>query len=600
MHSPPALRSVVDPHRASERLGTNVNLRILVTTLAIAGPVLAGATGTPATAQPQAPAALAAPKEMRAFLVRDGRETQLPLFSADSASAAVAKVDDEAITLQTLMTSLAQAHEGRHEGAAKQHDFKPILDHLIDIKLCVLEAREMALDELPDVKKSIEQEASSELIHRVRELAIKDAKASPADVDRFYKDAVREWKLRSLLFDKEIDAQTFLKAVRGGKSFETLGKKAIADKKAKGTLEPGFAGAAGMLPQVAQFVAKAKPGAVEVVKVVEGWSVIQVLGARYPDDPGARKSAEARALEAAHERAANRYYDDLAKKYARVDWKLFDAVDFEAPKPGFEALKKDQRPLARIEGEQPFTVGDLAEGLQMKFFHGLDAPIKEHRLNAAKHDVFKTLFRKRLVLKEAARLNIAQSEDYRRHMAEFRDATLFTSYVERAIMPDVKVTEKEGQDYYAKHKAEFTSPAVYKLESLTFANSADAQAALAKLRSGTDFKWLRTNATGQVKEDARAAQLDGVTLSAVALPTRLRDQLKGAKPGDYRLDEIEGQHYVVRVVSASEQQEQPYLGARGMIAKKLMGENLQRALQETTAKLRQHHQVAVYLAKIGY
>jgi hypothetical protein len=537
---------------------------------------------------------------MRAFLVRDGRETQLPLFSDDSASVAVAKVDDEAVTLQSLMTSLSQAHQGRHEGAAKQHDFKPALDNLIGIKLCVLEAREMALDELPEVKSVIEQEESSELIGRVRAVAINDAKASPADVDRFYRDAVREWKLRSLLFDKEIDAQAFLKAVRGGKSFEALGKKALADKKAKGSLEAGYSGTTGMLPQVAQFVSKAKTGAVEVVKVVEGWSVIQVVGARYPDDPGARKQAEARALEAARDRAANRYYEDLTKKYARIDWKLFDALDFEAPKPGFEALKKDKRPLARIEGEQPFTVGDLGSGMEMKFFHGLESPIKEHRVNVTKLDVFRTLLRKRLVLKEAARLKIRQSEEFRLHMTEFRDATLFAAYVERAIMPDVKVTEKEGQDYYAKHKAEFATPAVYKLESLTFANAGDAQAALTKLRSGTDFKWLRANATGQVKEDARAAQLDGVTLSAVALPTHLREQLAGAKPGDYRLEDIQGQHYVVRVVSAAAMQEQSYQAVRSSIGKKLIGENLQRALQDAIAKLRKHHQIAVYLTKIGY
>jgi hypothetical protein len=583
-----------------------VNLRILVTTLAIAGPRLATAVGTTSAPQSQAPAVagpsplVVAPSQMRAVIARDGRETQVPLFSSDAGSTVVAKVDDETVSLQALMDALAGAHEGRHEGAAKQHDFKPVLDHLVDIKLCVLEAREMALDELPDVKKTIEQEGTSELIHRVRALAIKDAKASRADVDHFYRDAVREWKLRSLLFDKEIDAQTFLKQVRGGKSFETLGKEAIAAKRAKGSLEPAFAAPSGMLSQVAQVVAKAKVGSVQVVKVAQGWSVIQVLGARYPDDPAARAQAEKMALEAARDRAANAYYDALAKKYARVDWKLFDKVDFEAPKPGFEALKKDKRPIARIEGEAPFTVGDLAAGIEAKFFHGMDSPIKEHRVNANKHDVFQTLFRKRLVLKEAARLNIAQSEGYRRHMAEFREATLFTAYVERAILPDVKVTEKQGQDYYAKHKAEFMTPAVYKLESLTFATSADAQAVLTKVRSGTDFKWLRANAAGQVKEDARTAQLDGVTLSEGALPVRLREQLASAKPGDYRLVETGGQYYVVRVVSASEKQQQPYLSARSAIGNKLIEENLQRAVAETTAKLRQHHQVAVYLTRIGY
>ena len=221
-------------------------------------------------------------------------------------------------------------------------------------------------------------------------------------------------------------------------------------------------------------------------------------------------------------------------------------------------------------------------------------------MNAAKHDVFRTLFRKRLVLKEARRLQISQSEDYRRHMAEFHDATLFTAYLERAVMPDVKVSEKEGQEYYEKNKAEFTVPAMYKLESLTFGTARDAQATLDKLRSGTDFKWLRTNAPGQVKEGDRKAQLDGATLSATALTPGLRAQLAGAKEGDYRLEGVEGQFYVLRVVSVVPQQVQTYQQARGAIGKKLIGANLQKALAETAQKLRSGHQVAVYLTKIGY
>jgi hypothetical protein len=566
-----------------------VTHRILLAILTASGPALATAAGA------QAPGA-----EMRAFFQRDGRDSQVPLFSELAGSMAVARVDGEEITLRQLMQALAESHQGRGEGPAKQHDFRPVLDRLIDIKLCALEAREMALDDLPDVKKAIEQEEQSEIILRVRARAVKDAKAAPADVERFYRDAVREWNLRSLLFDKEVDAAGFQKRLQGGSDFGALGKQLIADKKAKGTTESGYAGASAMLPQVLDFVRKAKTGTSKVVKVPEGWSVVQVIGARYPDNPQARAKAQARAAEAAKDRAAKRYYEALQKRYATIDWKLFDAVDFEAKKPSFAELKKDKRVIAAVNGEKPFTVGDLAAGLEMKFFHGIDSPIREHRVNAAKHDTFRTLLRKRLVLKEAHRLGIATSAEFRQYMAEFHDATLFTAYLERAVMPDVKVSEKEGQEYYEKNKAEFTVPAMYKLESLTFGTARDAQATLEKLRSGTDFKWLRANAPGQVKESDRSAQLDGTTVSATALTPGLRAQLAGAKEGDYRLEGVEGQFYVLRVVSVVPQQVQTYQQARGAIGKKLIGANLQKTLAETAQKLRSGHQVAVYLTKIGY
>lgn len=585
-----------------------MNHRTVLAALALAGPVFVAATDAappaPAPTQQSAPAAPSSiarpPPEMHAFLKKDGRDLETPLFSADAASLAVAKVDDDTISLQQFRTALAMAHGERHQGETKQHDFRPVLDRLIDIKLCALEAREMGLGDLPEVKQAIQQEEDGELILRARAHAIEGVKPAPAEVERLYRLAVRQWNMRSLLFDREPDANAFQKALRGGKDFAALTTKVVADKKAKGSGEAQYVGANALLPQVVKFVSEAKPGASKVLRVKQGWAVVQVLGTRYPDDPEVRKQAEARALEFAQQRATAAFYTALEKKYARIDRKLLKSVDFEAKKPGFAALKKDQRPLAVIPGDKPFTVADLAAGLEMKFFHGTDVPAKEHRLNPTKFGVFDTLLHKRLVLKEARALGIARSDDLRQHMAEFTDATLFAAYIERSVMPGVKVTEQEGQAYFATHKSEFSTPAMYKLESLAFTSAKDAQGALEKLRSGTDFKWLRANATGQVKDADRNAQLDGNVVSANALTSELRTQLAGTKPGDYRLAQVDAQYYVLRVVSATPAKEQRYQDARGAIGKKLIGENLRKALAETAAKLRKEHQVAVYLTKIGY
>jgi hypothetical protein len=571
-----------------------VNHRIALATalLGLAAPALALAGNAPAPAGGQ--------REMRAFLVRDGRELQAPLFSPDSATLPVARVDDEEITLQQLTEALSEAHEVGHAGETRQHDFKPVLDRLVDMKLCVREARDMGLEEVPEVKQALKEEETSQLLVRVRAAAVKDVKASPAQVDRIYRAAVREYQLKSLLFGKEADAKAFQKALAAGGDFDVLGKKVLADKKAKGGLDAGWTRPGGVKPEVAKVLVGAPAKAARVVKLPEGWSVVQVLGARYPDSPAERTRAEAQALEGARQSATIKYYETLSKERARIDKKLLKKLDLEAKKPGLAALKKDQRVLAAIDGDAPLTVADLLRGMEAKFFHGIEAPIKEHRANAAKEEVFRVVLRKRLVLAEARRLEIAESEDFKRYMAEFKDATLFSAYLERAVMPDVKVSEQEGRAYYAQHKGEFGTPGMYKLESLTFASAGDAQAALDKMRAGTDFKWLRSNAAGQVKEDQRKAQLDNTVVSASAIPAELANQLAGAKPGDYRLQEIDGQFFLVRLVSATPGQQQPYEAARAAIGKKLIGENLAKALKDSTAKIRKAHQVSVYLTRIGY
>ena len=581
-----------------------MNRRIAVATalLGLAAPAFAApaASSAPAAPAPRPATASAGQGDMRAFLVRDGREAQVPLFSPDALTLAVARVDDEEITLQQLTDALLTAHRAGHSGETSQHDFRPVLDRLIDMKLCVLEAREMGLDELPEVKRAIQDEETSQLLLRVRAAAVKDVKADPAEVERLYRDAVREYLIRSLLFRAEGDAKTFQKALAAGGDFEALGKKSIDAKKAVGSMAPGYVGLGGMKPEVAKAVAGAAAKAVRLVKLPDGWTVVQVAGIRYPEKPEERARAQEKALEGAKQRVAIRYYEVLAKQHAHVDKKLVRKLDLEAKRPGLAALRKDPRPLATIDGEPPLTVADLLRGMEGKFFHGLEAPVKEHRANAAKEEVLHVLLRKRLVLAEARRQKIAESVEFRRYMAEFTDATLFSAYVERAVMPDVKVTDQEGRAYYEKHKAEFATPAMYKLESLTFSSAADAQRAYDKLRAGTDFKWLRSNAGGQVKEDLRKAQLDDAVVSAGAIPPELANQLQGAKTGDCRLQEIDGQFFLIRLVSATPGSQQPYQAARSAIGKKLIVENLNKVLKDSTTKIRKAHKVSVYLTRIGH
>ena len=62
---------------------------------------------------------------------------------------------------------------------------------------------------------------------------------------------------------------------------------------------------------------------------------------------------------------------------------------------------------------------------------------------------------------------------------------------------------------YEKRKAQFTSPQMYRLDGMGFGSAKAAQAALEKLKAGTDLEWLRANAEGQLKPEEQAFQLAG-------------------------------------------------------------------------------------------
>jgi hypothetical protein len=171
--------------------------------------------------------------------------------------------------------------------------------------------------------------------------------------------------------------------------------------------------------------------------------------------------------------------------------------------------------------------------------------------------------------------------------------------VERAVVPEVQVTEVDERAYYQAHGAEYTSPALLRLEGLVFGDARAARAAIAKLRAGTDFKFLAQNAEGQADPAAARLKFDGGVLSTAQLAPEVQKSLAGARTGEYRLHDDGDEHHVIHVVEDFPPQAQPFEEVRADVRKKVSAEKLDQAVKGWVAKLRQAYPVEVYLARIG-
>ena len=323
-----------------------------------------------------------------------------------------------------------------------------------------------------------------------------------------------------------------VKQLQGGKSFDALAAQAVADKKAKGN-DPGqlVDGASSSLPcslnvEKTKAVAKATPP----VKVTGGYTVIEVEEIRYPENPKARAEAEATSLLEQKKEALKKYYGQMVKKYVKIDEKLLKKLDFEAKKPGFEALKKDTRVLATVEGQTPVTVGLLSIALSEQFFHGVDNATQQKRLNKAKGTTLDALIAQRVVAIEVDRLGIPKTAEFKRRYEASRESQVFGAFVKKVVLPNVKLDEGTARKYYDEHKADYTLAAFYKLESIGFGSQKNAEAAVSKLRSGTDFKWLNANADGKLAAGKDTERPNGL-LSAKGMTPAFAKAMEGAKTG---------------------------------------------------------------------
>lgn len=528
---------------------------------------------------------------------------EVPAFDEDFAAFPVARVAGETITLRQLMEGLATSHEDRKVGVATKSDFLAVLNRVIDVKLFVLEARAAGLDEEPKYIQDLATFKTMTARSLVEEQATKDAAPDPAQVEAIFKDAVREWKIRSLLFDTEQGAKDFLAQVKAGQRFEDAVKKALEEKKGKGSGEVGeFIPVATLQGPVKDaIVAMGKGDVSPPLRVKEGWTVLRLEEDRYPENAAARAKAEAESRTNRAADALREFHAALHKKYVKkFDRKLLDRIDYHAKRPGFDAYLKDRRTIVTVEGEPPITVAELTKEIQGNYFHGMEEPLKDKSVNPRKVPVLALMVYKRLFDHEARLRRMNETLAFRRAVEDFESGRLFAAYLEKAIAPSVTLTEEDFKAYYEANAKEFSTPSFYTIDGIGFGSAPAAQAALERLKGGTDFKWLKQNADGQVDAGKRDPDLEGKTLIQSSMPPELAKVLEGTSAGDLRLYPARnGVSYVLVVSNHVPAKVRPYAEVRESIRKVVFGRKMQAAVDEWAGKLRKGYDVEVFIKRIG-
>jgi parvulin-like peptidyl-prolyl isomerase len=568
--------------------GENVR-RTAIVALIVCGPALA---------------ARAAPGPNDAVFVRlvgeDGKPAKVPLFSGSDV--AVAKAGSEYVTVDDLAVALAKAHEeATSEAAPARKDALAILGRLVDARLVAGEARAMGIGELPEFRKAVAEYEAIALREALQAKATRGVRGDALLVEREYQRSVKEWKARSLLFQKEEDAAKLLSDVAAGATFDVAAEAALKAGKATGGSPAEFYPRDRLLPQVVTALLATEKGRVtDAVRVPGGFAVLHVEEERYPNNPKLRAKAEADATRAAKEVAVRKYYAKLLARYVKTDDKLLAQLDYEAAQPGLEALRKDRRVLSRISGGKDVTVADLTRALEQRFFHGTEGAIRKKEVNPRKAAALDAIISEQIVAIEARRQKLDQTRSYRRAVERFQESLLFSGFVERVVAPAVKVKDADLRAYFEAHRKEYAPSAFYRLESVAYADVRRAQAALGKLRSGTDLNWLRANSDDLLPPGDGVLQFAGTTVASSTMPPALRSVLADARKGDLRLYAPDETHaYAIQVLEVSTPEAPTFDEVKDRVRQQLVEERMSAELLDVVTKLRQARPVKIYLTSVG-
>lgn len=526
-------------------------------------------------------------------------QTALPLRNGRPVAAVV---NGDSISLDELAMQLDPAvnrtriRQGR--GTAQEIE---LLERLVTIKLIAQEAETMGLDEIPEIKRQVDVSSREILREVLLQQVVKNVQPDPAAVEKLFRDLVREWKTGSMLFQDEASAQRARMEVANGTPFTEVASKAAATKKAKLDQDNAYHPRKDYLPEIGNAIAKLPVGELTpVIPLQGGFAIVKVVAIRHPENKQARAEARRRVLQERQQAVMKAHEQSLQQKYAVPHEDALKRLNYEAPKPGVDALLKDGTVLVEIKGGAPVTVGDLTDYLRMQFFHGTDQARQRKEMNERKEMALEAMVGRRILNAEALRLGIDRTNAYRDRINGYKESLLFDAFVKKVIEPENKMKEEDVKGYYTAHVKQYSSPEMFKVRSLAFTGRPAAENAIRKLRAGTDYGWLSANAEGQApKGTPGLLAFDGRPVTTDSMPATLQKALSAAKAGEQRLyASPEGHFYVLEVQQVIAANPKPYDEVRMDIAKRLYGDKLKKAVEDYSRKLRAQSKVAVYLKRV--
>ena len=518
---------------------------------------------------------------------------------------AVASVNEEPISLEELNKAIAASHTTRPRGEkAGRIDYSDIMERLINTRLILLEARNMGLDELPEVKDMVAKFSREALIELLLIFYVKDIKADEEDVERLYKSIVKEWKLKSIRFKNEKDAKEVESQLKAGGDFDGVVNKAVEWGTAEADVDGVYLKTKDLAVPVAAIVSEMEVGAISPLLTIgkKGFIIFKLEDIRYPEavDPAARQQARRQALDQKKVEAARNYYEKLKQRYAKVDQSLLEGLDYESKEPGFEKLLQDKRILVEIKDEKPITVGDLSTAVKNEFYHGIELAIEAKKINKKKGTILEDRLQRTLLLQEALRQGIDQTDTYKQKVKGYENSVIFGMFIKKAVAPDIKLTREELKTYYKEHAQEYTDPEMMRIKSLVFGQRRDAVATIDKLKKGTDFNWLGANAEGQVDPNTKGLlKLEGKPVTVRSLPEKVKKALSRSRAGDFRLYESPESHfYVLYVFDIIPARQKPFEAVSQEIAKAVYKEKTRQMVELWAAQLRDYYPVEIYRADL--
>jgi parvulin-like peptidyl-prolyl isomerase len=479
---------------------------------------------------------------------------------------------------------------GRLHGAESQH--KPggvsvtqFVERAIDDRLMLQDAGRMGLFEQPDVRQAVRAYLTREAVGRLynEEIASR-VKVSEAEIKEKFLAGYDEAGLVVFSLEAPEKAEEAARRLREGASPAEVATALGVEEPPERFMRRALAGEE-FLPLFGM-----KPGEVMGPLAKQGRhlviKMVRLRPAEVKDFPLFRDSIERPIRKLREQEQGERYLAELKTKHPhQTDEALLASLP--ADLEGMAALKEDERVVARVD-EAELRVGEVAAEVERALRRrpeGL-APAEATR------NVVKAWVEERLVDTEALSRRYEEIDPVlARELESYREDLVLRIYLNRVVVPQVKIDDAGVAAYYEAHQQDYLQPGRLKLRQMSLASAEKAAWALEELKKGAEFGWLaKTHSVDQLAE--KGGQIGWVAEDR--LNPQALEALKGVEPGGVSAVVHLGENYqIMKLEEREAPQPFPLEEVGRQVRSDLYRAELEKARLQVAARLREGAEIEV-------
>ena len=202
------------------------------------------------------------------------------------------------------------------------------------------------------------------------------------------------------------------------------------------------------------------------------------------------------------------------------------------------------------------------------------------------------IVKKRLLVREAKAKGIKEDQEMQRKIAQFRDELILDRYLQEELK-NIKVTDKEAQEYYQNHKEEFETEKQVRARHILVKDKAQAQKILKELQNGADFAQLAKKYSIDKATAEKGGELGFFTRKDVVKP--FSDVAFSLKPGQLSpVVKTPFGYHIIQVEEVKPARQKSFDEVKNEIKSQLLQEKRQEAFNRLIAKIEKKWKVETY------